>query len=319
MQRVIPIKTSPRLMPAAAFIGIGVLIYLALFMGAEWLIWRNGHMNPILKVEQAQGNYDWVILGASHAMPLDYDGFNAEMEAATGQRILNLAGPGTGPLYNRFALEHFLRRHETRNILYVVDAFAFLSPRWNEARLADPKLLARTPFKISLAAKLATYVWTEGVDPHAWLDYATGFTKINNRDRFERDAFEGEAQFDRAFKPSATADRKRIDYLYPPVEDERAGRDRYFAVLAVLVTSARDNGSTVELAKFPVPAQFAALLPDEAAFDAELRSFGAAHKTKLHDFSTALGDRAFYADTDHLNRAGVRALLEQHLCEVLER
>ena len=54
--------------------------------------------------------FDWVILGASHAMPLDFADFNAQMQHETGLQIINLASPGTGPLYNRFVLEHFCAR-----------------------------------------------------------------------------------------------------------------------------------------------------------------------------------------------------------------
>jgi hypothetical protein len=82
---------------------------------------------------------DWVILGASHAMPLDFADFNAQMERETRLRILNLAAPDAGPLYNRFVLEDFLRAHRARNLLYVVDSFAFYSRTWNEDRFADAK------------------------------------------------------------------------------------------------------------------------------------------------------------------------------------
>jgi hypothetical protein len=47
------------------------------------------------------------------------------------------------------------------------------------------------------------------------VDYVTGFSTINNRERFRRDAREGEAQFDRTARPSKTAATKRIAYLYP--------------------------------------------------------------------------------------------------------
>lgn len=313
MERAVPLRTAPTFARATQFCAIGLLIYLSLLAGAEWLVHRNGHMNPIFKIGQAAGEYDWLILGASHAMPLDYDGFNAELEAATGQHVLNLAGPGTGPLYNRFALEVFLRERKAHAVLYVVDSFAFRSTQWNEERLADPKLLARTPFDPAAAGRLAAYVWSQGVDPRALLDYVTGFSRLNNRDRFKRDVFEGEAQFDRVFRPSATADAKRVEYLYPPVENEQAALDRYLATLAALVNSARASGAAVVLARFPVPPRFKALLPDEAGFDAELERFAAANGLPLHDFSAVVEGREFFADTDHLNRAGMRLLVDRRL------
>jgi len=36
------------------------------------------------------------------------------------------------------------------------------------------------------------------VDARAVLDYVSGFSKINNRERFQRDVWEGDAQFERA-------------------------------------------------------------------------------------------------------------------------
>ena len=103
-------------------------------------------------------HYDWVILGASHAMPLDFADFNALMQRETGLRIINLAAHGTGPLYNRFVFEHFLRANRTRNLLYVVDSFAFTARAWNEDRFGDAKLIRGTPFEPALARHLGDYV-----------------------------------------------------------------------------------------------------------------------------------------------------------------
>src|ERR1017187_2120523 len=137
---------------ALLFIAIGLAIYAGVYYAAEQLMYRTGHSNPFFKIATAQDStVDWVILGASHAMPLDFADFNAQMERETRLRILNLAAPGTGPLYNRFVLEHFLRTHRTRNVLYVVDAFAFYSRTWNEERFADAKLLRCTPFETAIA------------------------------------------------------------------------------------------------------------------------------------------------------------------------
>lgn len=317
MDRRNPAAHAPTLASALAFLAIAVAIWIALVAGAERLACRNGHTNPLFKVESAGPAYDWVILGASHAMPLDFDDFNGEMQRETGLRILNLAGPGVGPLYNRFVLEHFLAGRTTRNVLYVVDAFAFRSPAWNEDRFSDPGLLARTPLDAALATRLAAYVRDERVDVRALLAYATGFALLNDRTRFAVDRWEGEAQFDRVFRPSASAERKRVDYLYPPVGDEAALRDRYLSTLGRLVKLARAKGATVTLAKFPLPPRFRALLPGEAEFDAAIAGFAAAHAVPFRDFTAAIGDGAFYADTDHLNRAGVRKLFQGNLRQLL--
>lgn len=182
---------------ALLFFAIGLLIYAGVYMAAERLLYRHGHSNAFFKIATTETrDYDWVILGASHAMPLDFGDFNASMERETGLRILNLASQGTGSLYNRFVLEYFLRAHRTRNLLYVIDSFTFTSRAWNEDRFSDAKLIRGAPFEMATAQLMWNYVRRDGVSPRALLDYLTGFSKINNRDRFQLDAWEGEAQFD---------------------------------------------------------------------------------------------------------------------------
>jgi hypothetical protein len=241
---------------ALRFTVVGLVLYAALSGGAEWLLHRTGHSNPIYKIETAPvRTWDWVILGASHAMPLDFGDFNGRMERDTGLAILNLAAPGTGPLYNRFVLEAFLERQRGRNLLYVVDSFAFYAPAWNEERFTDAKLLRRTPRSVATARRLWRYVRQEGVDVRALLDHATGFSMLNNRERFERDLWEGEAQFDRVYRPSATAVAKRMAYLFPD-QAPAARRERYLTTLAALVEQAQGQGLRVVAMKMPVPAGF---------------------------------------------------------------
>jgi len=127
---------------ALLFIAIGLALYAGVYYLAEQLMVQTGRSNPFFKIATAQNStVDWVILGASHAMPLDFADFNAQMERETQRKILNLAAPGAGPLYNRFVFEHFLREHRARNLLYVVDSFAFYSRTWNEERFTDAKRL----------------------------------------------------------------------------------------------------------------------------------------------------------------------------------
>ena len=300
-----------------AFIGIGLLIYVGLYFAAERLMYRNGHSNPFFKIATAEANdYDWVILGASHAMPLDFADFNALMQQETGMRIINLAAQGAGPLYNRFVFEHFLRANRTRNLLYVVDSFAFTSRAWNEDRFADAKLIRGTPFAPALARHLGDYVRREGVDPRALLDYLSGFSKINNRDRFRRDAWEGEAQFDRVYRSSVTAVAQRIAYLYPDATAPDVIA-RYLRDFTSLIEIARQHNIRVIAVKLPTLALFHNQLPNEAAFDFVSTQVLIDHAVPLHDFSEALEDSRFYFDTDHLNRAGVTELFQRRLKPLL--
>jgi len=302
---------------ALLFVAIGLLLYTGLFVAAERLLLRNGHSNPFFKIATAEANdYDLVILGASHAMPFDFGDFNALMQRETGLRILNLAAQGAGPLYNRFVFEYFLRAHRTRNLLYVVDSFAFTSRTWNEDRFADAKLIRGTPFAPAIAWRLERYVRRDGVDPRALLDYLSGFSKINNRDRFQRDTWEGEAQFDRVYRSSATAVGQRIAYLYPDAKAPELCA-RYLKQFADVIRTAREHGIRVIAVKLPVPALFRERLPNEAAFDDAVRRVLTDQAVPLRDFSAALDNPNFYFDTDHLNRAGVTEAFQSLLKPLL--
>ena len=303
---------------ALAFAAIGVVLYAAAYYASERLLYRTGDTNPFFKIETAEFEaYDWVILGASHAMPLDFADFNAHMERETGLKIHNLASPGTGPLYNRFVFEHFLRDHRTAGLVYVLDSFAFTSPTWNEERFADAKLLARAPFSLEIAWRMARYSMEEGVDPRAVLDYLTGFSKINNRDRFKSDIWEGEAQFERVHRPSAAATAKRIDYLFPQDAPDQAALARYLGEFAALLDLARRQGVEVAVIKMPVPPRFYEKLPGEAAFDQRLLGLPAMRQALFRDFSLAMDEREFYFDTDHLNRTGLTQFFDRYLKAIL--
>ena len=302
---------------ALLFVAIGLVLYAGVYYAAERLMLHTGRSNPFFKIATAQETtLDWVILGASHAMPLDFADFNAQMQRETGLRILNLAAPGTGPLYNRFVLEHFLRAHRTKNVLYVVDSFAFYSRSWNEERFADPKLLRRTPLEPAIAARLWVYARDAGVDPRAVLDYVTGFSKINNRERFERDVWEGEAQFERVYRPSVSAVKKRIAYLYPD-KTEATALSRYLEAFSALIATARRAGASVVVIKMPTPPQYRSQLPDEAAFDQALSRLLATAEVRFHDFSQAIDEPRFYFDTDHLNHVGLTEFFSRYLKPVM--
>ena len=304
---------------AVLFIAIGLAIYGAVYYAAERLMLSTGRSNAFFKIANArEREFDWVILGASHAMPLAFADFNAGMERETGLKILDLAAPGAGPLYNRFVLEHFLREHRARNVLYVADSFAFYSRTWNEDRFADAKLLRRTPFESAIASSLCAYARHDGVDPRAVLDYVSGFSKINNRERFQRDVWEGEEQFERVYRPSTTAVAKRIAYLYPNKTSPEA-RARYLEIFASLVDLAQRNGATVIVIKMPVPPPFRDQLPDETAFDEALSRLLTARNVEYRDFSAAVPESRDYFDTDHLNRAGLTEFFARDLRPLLER
>ena len=286
-----------------------LVVYALLFAGSEALVRLNGHANALYKISQAGAEpYDVLILGASHAMPLDFDGMNVHVEALAHGRVLNLAAQGTGPIYQGFALDEFLRRHRARRVIYAVDGFAFRARDWNEDRLSDPGLLAHTPLSPGTARHLGSYVVHEGVDFRGWLDYVTGFSKVNDAKRFERDAWEGEAQFERSWRPSSSAVGKRISYLYPKGMDDAALK-RTMSALDRVADSVRARGSELIIIRMPLPDAFRTQLPPDRAFDDALSRWVAVRRIGYRDFSAAIPEPGFYFDSDHLNREGVRRFL----------
>ena len=315
------VDTAPlRRRTVLGFLAIGLTIYAALFAVSEALVYANGHANPFYKVATAdRQHYDWLILGASHAMPLDFADTEATIEAATGQNIINLALQGAGPLYNRFVMEQFLERNEADGLIYVVDSFAFRARLWNEDRFIDSSVLARTPFDLSMISRLLAYAVGDGVSLLAPLDYAFGFSKINNRERFERDAWDGEAQFDRRYRPSARAEDERIAYLYPDGSEDPAMLARYLDVFGALIGRAIRSGMEVKVIKMPLPPRFYSKLPGEAEFDRALMERVRDRGLTLQDDSLLLDGAEYYFDSDHLGRDGVAAFVELRLVALMQR
>lgn len=299
----------------AAFLALGLLLYLGLLLWSEHLVRQTGDRNPFFRIERAERRQDWLILGASHAMPLDFAEMEGRIEAETGQRILNLAATGTGPFVWRLVAERFFRGHEAAAVLIVVDGFAFRDRRWNEDRLGDSDLLPRMPWDGATLGVLAAAL-DEGLPPATFANYLAGFSKINNPDRMRPDIWEAEQEFERSPRPSEAADRARIEYLYPGPADLGA-EAAAFEQLASLVRLARGQGAAVVLIRPPLPDRFRKLLPDEEAFSDRLQYLAAEKGLALEDMSALLPEPGFYFDPDHLNRSGVEAWLDRGLAQIL--
>lgn len=297
------------------FIVIGLLLYAGLLAASEVLVYRQAMRNRFYAVETAPAPvYDVVILGASHALPLDFADTNAALERATGTRIINLAMPGAGIIPNRLLLEYFLARHQARAVIYVLDSFVVTSRQWNEDRLTDVKLLQRAPFDPALAGLMASYAARGLIHPVVALQYLTGFPKINNADRFKPDLHEMEGTFEKVGRPSERSAKQRVAYLYPQtIENDVV--DRYVGMLSDLARFARSRGISLVVVKFPVPTYYAALLPREE--DLTRRILSALDDVPLYDLTRIGNDDRFFFDTDHLNRDGVHNLLDLRLTAIL--
>lgn len=299
---------------AIRFALVGVVLYLAVYAAAERLVYRYAVRNRFFVARTAPAaQYDFVILGASHAGVFDYRDMNRQLEQMSGATIVNLSIVGGGVVPNRLTFDYFLTRHRTSHLLYVVDSFAFYSPQWNEERLQDRRLFVRAPFDPALARLLFAIPGARGVA----LDYTLGFSKINNPDRFAPDvpAEEG-ARFDRRYRPVPQLDEERLEYLYPRTIDP-ATFARYLGQFEALIRDARARGIDVVVVKPPIPARIYRQLPSEAEFDRAIGAVLARHGVTLHDFSAVDNGEALFQDTDHLNRDGVLAFFRDTLAPLL--
>jgi len=297
----------------ALFVLVGLGLYAGLFAWAEYLVHDHGERNRFYMVASAPpATYDFALLGASHAMPLGYKDFNDRLEQASGASVMNLSIEGAGILPNRLALDYFLTRHRARNVVFFLDSFAFYSAQWNEDRL-DDALLARAPFDPALVATLARYPW-------AWdqiLPYISGFTKINNHERFAPDRSDAELnKFEKTYRPIPQIDRERVAYLYP-AEIPQDVFARYLDAFEGLIDMVEAQGAVFVVVKPPTPPRYREAVPNEAEFDAAVTTLLERRGVAYYDLSGTLPEDANYYDTDHLNATGVTAFIDANFANLL--
>lgn len=310
--RSLPVKLS------AAFLGIFLVLYAGAVAFAELVLVRGGTDTAFQRLLAARGEQvDWIVLGASHALPLQFGGVPARLENDTGRSMVVLAEIGAGPLYNLFLFNQAVRDLDAGHLLYIVDSFTFGATDWNQDRVAERKLLGQTPLRLSTAAILAGLVMEKGVDPRALLDYLTGFSKLNPVERFPQAGWRGAADFDRTVRLSRHAVSSRLSYLYPDGAPKTETTARYLDTLEDIIGRARTNGIDVTVVKLPLPKAMREGLPGEAAFDRALAERLAPEGIPYHDLSAAMDGPQFFFDTDHLNRQGVDLLYRDYLRAIL--
>ena len=292
---------------ALMFSALALALYGILYAWSEELVRETTQRNRFHRIATAAPtHFDVAILGASHALPLDFEDMNRRLEERSRSKVVNLAIEGAGVVPWRVVHDHFSARHRARHVVVFLDSFAFYGPKWNEERLDDVRLLRRAPFDIALLRAL----WRVPEARRVAVDYASGFMKINNPDRFASDIGDAEAtRFARVYRPVAQLDRQRIEYLYPKTVDPGLFQ-RYLAEFDILLATIRRDGAAIVAVKPPTPARYRSRLPAEAAFDVAIRAVLDRHGARFEDMSTLLQEDRYYYDTDHLNRAGTVAFID---------
>jgi hypothetical protein len=299
-----------------AFVLCGAALYLAVYGFAEQIVRGHGERSRLFMIATApQPVYDFVILGASHAMPLGFEDVNEHLEGIAGGSVINLSIEGGGIIPARFMLEYFLAKHGAKTVVYVLDSFVFYSRQWNEERINDPNLMKRAPFDSALMGCLWRHTYTRGLIP----GYLSGFFKINDADRFKRDISDNEAnKFERVYRAKAMIDRPRLAYLYPQNRDE-ALVTRYLAEFQKLAESLHERGINFVVLRPPLPDRVNQNLHGEESFNAEITKILEPYGFQLHDFTHVANDDAYFFDTDHLNKSGVLTFIDSYLAPVLRK
>ena len=306
----------PFLMQAVWFLLIGLVLYGLVYWAAELMSAHYAVRNRFHVVKTApQVQYDYAILGASHAAAFDYEDMNAQLEGMTHKKIINLSNVGAGITVNQVMLDYFLVAHRTKNVVYVIDSFGFYANDWNEARLQDVRLFSRAPFDLALVPILLRH----GSGVPVALDYLTGFSKINNSDRFKPDISEDESvKFKKTYRPVKQIDTQRIGFLYPKKTDPQA-LAHYLEKLEALVKTLKQEKINMIVVKPPIPARVYQMLPNESQFDTALKLLLDKHQIEFHDFSLTSNDEKYFFNTDHLNRMGVLNFFELDLKAILAK
>lgn len=298
-----------------AFLAVAALLYAALFLWSDAILRKQGRQNPFQRIATAPERVDWIILGASHALPLGFADMPQVIGDRTGQGTLILAVTGGGPVLMRVIAERWFVDHQAGGVLIVLDSFAFADRRWNEDRLADSDVLPKIPADRATVAALAAAV-PRGLPWQTWVAYASGFARINDRSRFAQDGWEAEAKFDTAPRPNAAATRARVQFLYPgPPDPGAVGRG--LADLQALIQLARAKGARVVIVRPPLPEAFLQALPGLPEFETRLAALAADTGVPVRDFSAVLPEARNYFDTDHLNRTGVLRWLDAGLAGLI--
>lgn len=297
---------------ALIFVLVGMVIYFGAYLAAEKLVYDRTKRNRFFLVKTiSPTTYDFVILGASHAMILSFEDMNDRLEKMTGGKIINLATLGSGIVPNQLFLDYLLMKHKTGAVVYLLDSGPFMKRAANEGRLNDAELFNRAPFDPELVKLLWSYYSRDLIEINPILDYVLGFSKINNDKRFQADLHEMELIFRKRYRPDIKQIKERISSTDPAVVDQKLF-DRYVSLFAQMIDSLRSQNIKVLACRPALPKMYRDNKPNENLFDDRMQALLAEKQVPFKDFSRAMPDYQWYFDTDHLNQKGVPIFFENH-------
>ena len=257
--------------------------------------------SALYKIPQSE-HVGWLFLGSSHAEVFGHCPENvAFIQSILDDDAAFLTKRGSGVFQHRLFLEEFYRDgNQARNIVYVVDPWAFYSPHWNETM----RFIDYEPLDASLMWNLAR----SDVESSTLLAYV--------RSKFTRDWYH-----QGPLPPDAGSCLRKLDsrdanmvqksvHRFFPDGTPSEHLESYLEELRRIVELAESHGSELILISTPT---LLGELPGADAVRVALAEQFEANGIPYHDFSNAIDNPALFHDHDHLNDDGVRHLFEIHL------
>lgn len=307
---------------AIIFILIGLVIYIGLYLWSDYLIDENTEFNRLYAIQSSEvTNYNFVILGASRANPLTYGDMNSKIEEIVDGKVINLSFPGGGIIPNLFHYEYFNEKHSTDNVVYIFSSFAFHAEIWNESRIGDLDFYQRSQFCPELTRQYFSYFFKDYCNSMGTpFDYLTGFSKINNQNRFQNDIPAGEKNFEETFFHREATDVERVNYLFSEGLNSELFSN-YFNLFKKLATDVQASDKDFIIIRPPLRDDFSnklyEIFPKLTDYEEILLNFVTENDIPYYDLTNVNNKDDYFIDPDHLNQEGVSNLIENHLANIL--
>lgn len=287
------------------FFIINLLIFLLLFFLSSYFFQKNKwYTDPNLKSVPANQNFDFIILGSSHAEVFSRYKNDINVKKILGKNFYSLALPGAGPVIEKIYLDYFyMKKNQTQKIIYFIDPFALYSKDLNESYPYLPPgnidlqfigLLIENHWNIVSALNYITSIlsshWITKPQP---IDKNI-FTKVGDI-RDERIA-------------------KRNRYYYPTGIDQQ-NYTKYFKKFEEIILTAQQNNADIV---FIIPPTLVKNDPGMENLSATLDILRQRYNIDYYDYSEVMTDHKYFFDMEHLNTDGVIYFTENYLKSIVK-
>ncbi|TSC82303.1 MAG: hypothetical protein G01um101420_467 [Parcubacteria group bacterium Gr01-1014_20] len=240
-------------------------------------------------------NYDFIILGTSHARQLSVGERQRLIEEGVGMNFMNIAGSGLGILPEKIYLSYFFQRQNSvKDVVYVIDPFVFYSPQWNEEITFDNE-----PFRITLLSALVENRFSTNTimgyvgNFLRWPPFA-GFDPIwDNTSTSTLEKEVGLSNLKEAIDREHSA-------LYPD-GFETSNFNKYTAHLKSIIDMSKSHGARVI---FIIPPTLWDFDPGKQTTKNLLINYQKSDGVGFYDLSGSLKNPKFYSDSSHFNTKG---------------